>query len=202
MSAAGAASALIGEALGKGDVLRAAAMLRAASALVLLMVAGYAGALLPLRGALATLLGGGVAAVEAAYARTLPVVLSMHLLDGCDLPRSPDISRDLRCAALACRTRARPSARAACRPRRTPLPPPRRRPFNVFKAWLTVRKKQAFGAVMTVGVYYCFGVPLGAWLAWRAYAHPRLELFTTSRAAAKQSAAHALDPYLGTVAGA
>ena len=65
-----------------------------------------------------------------------------------------------------------------------------------------MRKKQAFGAVMTVGVYYCFGVPLGAWLAWRAYAHPRLELFTTSRAAAKQSAAHALDPYLGTFAGA
>ncbi len=118
VSAAGAASALIGEALGKGDVLRAAAMLRAASALVLLMVAGYAGALLPLRGALAALLGGGVAAVEAAYARTLPVVLAMHLLDGCDLPRPPDISRDLPRSAVCCP--GVPHTRASLRKSRLP----------------------------------------------------------------------------------
>ena len=123
MSCAGAASALIGEALGRRDEQRAAVMLRTVCVLVLLMVVSYGAVLLPLRAELARLLGGGVAAVEAAYVRTLPVILAMHLLDA---------------------------------------------PFNVFKAWLTVRKKQVFGAVMTVVVYYLFGVPLGAWLAWRA----------------------------------
>ena len=123
VSCAGAASALIGEALGRRDEQRAAVMLRTVCVLVLLMVVSYGAVLLPLRAELARLLGGGVAAVEAAYVRTLPVILAMHLLDA---------------------------------------------PFNVFKAWLTVRKKQVFGAVMTVVVYYLFGVPLGAWLAWRA----------------------------------
>ena len=123
MSCAGAASALIGEALGRRDEQRAALMLRTACVLVMLMVVSYGAVLLPLRASVARLLGGGVATVEAAYVRTLPVILAMHLLDA---------------------------------------------PFNVFKAWLTVRKQQAFGAVMTVVVYYGFGVPLGAWLAWRA----------------------------------
>ena len=123
VSCAGAASALIGEALGRRDEQRAALMLRTACVLVMLMVVSYGAVLLPLRASVARLLGGGVATVEAAYVRTLPVILAMHLLDA---------------------------------------------PFNVFKAWLTVRKQQAFGAVMTVVVYYGFGVPLGAWLAWRA----------------------------------
>ena len=123
VSCAGAASALIGEALGRRDERRAATMLRTVFVLVLLMVVGYGAVLLPLRAALARLLGGGVASVEAAYVRTLPVIVAMHLLDA---------------------------------------------PFNACKAWLTVRRQQVFGAVMTVVVYYGFGVPLGAWLAWRA----------------------------------
>ena len=59
--------------------------------------------------------------MEGAYARALPLILVMHLLDG---------------------------------------------QFNVFKAWLTVRRKQAFGAAMSVVIYYCVGVPLGFGLAF------------------------------------
>jgi len=45
--------------------------------------------------------------------------------------------------------------------------------FNVFKAWLTVRAKQAFGAVMSLVIYYCVGGP--AWSkspSWRGHGWP------------------------------
>ena len=84
VSVGSAAGALCGEALGRGDPRRAAAILRAACGLVLLMVAAYT---LPLvlvgRGAVADLLSGGVPQVKAAYASALPLILSMHLLDVC-----------------------------------------------------------------------------------------------------------------------
>mmetsp|Transcript_12594 Transcript_12594/g.33868 ORF Transcript_12594/g.33868 Transcript_12594/m.33868 type:complete len:465 (+) Transcript_12594:23-1417(+) len=38
--------------------------------------------------------------------------------------------------------------------------------FNVLKASLTVHKHQKFGAVMSLVVYYGFGLPLGYWLAF------------------------------------
>ena len=73
----------------------------------------------------ASLLSGGVAEVAAAYARTLPLVLSMHFMDGL---------------------------------------------FNMFKQWLVLRRKQAFGAAMSLVVYYGIGVPTGLYLAfWRSW---------------------------------
>ena len=118
-SVGSAASALIGEALGQGDHVRATRVLDAACTLTLLPVLCYAVPLCASRQALASLFSGGVAEVEHAYLRALPLVLTMHLLDGL---------------------------------------------FNVYKAWLTVRKQQAFGAVMSLVIYYCVGVPLGFWL--------------------------------------
>ena len=38
--------------------------------------------------------------------------------------------------------------------------------FNVFKTWLVIRKQQAFGAVMSIVIYYGVGVPLGFCLAF------------------------------------
>ena len=37
--------------------------------------------------------------------------------------------------------------------------------FNTFKQWLVLRRKQAFGATMSLVVYYCIGVPFGFYLA-------------------------------------
>ena len=94
-------------------------MLDTACSLTLLLVFCYAIPLCASRHELTSLFSGGVAEVEHAYLRALPLVLSMQLLDGL---------------------------------------------FNVYKAWLTVRKQQAFGAVMSLVIYYCVGVPLGFWL--------------------------------------
>jgi len=121
VSIASAASALIGEALGRGEADRAVALLYAACVLALCSTSCYA---LPLgwaRGALAALLSGGVAEVGTKFETALPLILAMHFLDGL---------------------------------------------FNVLKAWLTVRNKQAFGALMSLVIYYGVGVPLGYWLAW------------------------------------
>ena len=42
--------------------------------------------------------------------------------------------------------------------------------FNNLKAWLILRKYQLSGAVMSVGIYYLFGLPLGFFLAFhRSY---------------------------------
>mmetsp|Transcript_57759 Transcript_57759/g.95467 ORF Transcript_57759/g.95467 Transcript_57759/m.95467 type:complete len:519 (+) Transcript_57759:24-1580(+) len=121
VSVGSAASALIGEALGQGNVAHATRVLTTACILAMLLVAGYALLLTAQRTALARLLGGGVKLVTARYEEVLPLVLSMHLLDGL---------------------------------------------FNILKAWLTVRKQQAFGAGMTLFIYYGCGVPLGLWLAF------------------------------------
>ena len=123
VSVASGASALIGEALGRGDPARATQVLQAACTLTLGLLCLYT---IPVglgRGAIATLLSGGVDEVRDKYTHALPLILAMHFLDGL---------------------------------------------FNVLKQWLTVRKKQAFGAVMSLIVYYGFGVPLGYWLAWHA----------------------------------
>lgn len=37
--------------------------------------------------------------------------------------------------------------------------------FNTLKAWLVVRQHQTFGAVQSLLVYYCVGLPLGWWLS-------------------------------------
>ena len=125
ISIASAASALMGEALGQDDPQRALRLLRTACTLTLLLVLGYTAIMYVARAEVAALLCGGVAEVAAAYTRTLPLVLSMHFLDGL---------------------------------------------FNAFKSWLVLRRKQAFGAVMSIIVYYCIGVPFGCYLAfWRSW---------------------------------
>ena len=125
VSAASAVSALMGEALGQGDPRRALTLLRTGCALTLLLVLGYTTFMFFGRFWVASVLCGGVADVAAAYARTLPLVLSMHFMDGL---------------------------------------------FNMFKQWLVLRRKQAFGAVMSLVVYYCIGVPIGIYLAfWRGW---------------------------------
>merc|ERR1712100_970975 len=40
--------------------------------------------------------------------------------------------------------------------------------FNVLKSWLTVRNEQYFGALMSLVVYYCLGLPFGFFLAFHA----------------------------------
>ena len=121
VSVSSAASALIGEALGRRDTARAVRLLRTACTLALLFSAGYALPMSTQRHAVAAVLCGGVADVSTAYARALPLVLSMHLLDGL---------------------------------------------FNSLKQWLVLRRKQAFGALMSLVVYYGVGVPIGIYLAF------------------------------------
>ena len=125
ISAASAVSALMGEALGQGEPRRALTLLHSGCALTLLLVIGYTTLMFFGRFWVASVLCGGVADVAAAYTRTLPLVLSMHFMDGL---------------------------------------------FNMFKQWLVLRRKQAFGAVMSLVVYYCIGVPIGIYLAfWRGW---------------------------------
>ena len=125
ISIASAASALMGEALGQDDPQGALRLLRTACTLTLLFVLGYTAPMFAAREEVAVLLCGGVPEVAAAYTRTLPLVLSMHFLDGL---------------------------------------------FNAFKSWLVLRRKQAFGAMMSLVVYYCIGVPIGCYLAfWRSW---------------------------------
>lgn len=116
-----AASALVGEALGRDDVPRATRLLGSACLLSTCLVCAYAVPLAWFRHSLASLLGGGVPAVELKVARVLPLVLATHVADGT---------------------------------------------FNQLKAWLTVRQKQAFGALMSLVVYYGVGLPLGFVLAF------------------------------------
>ena len=125
VSVASAASALMGEALGQRKPQRALRTLRAACVLTLLLVLIYTAPMYLGRSAVAALLCGGVVEVGTAYTRALPLVLSMHFLDGL---------------------------------------------FNVFKQWCVVRRKQAFGAAMSLVVYYGIGVPIGVYLAfWRGW---------------------------------
>lgn len=120
-----AASALMGEAPGQDNPWHALRLLRAACTLTLLFVLGYTIPMYLGRSEVAALLCGGVVEVADTYTRTLPLVLSMHFLDGL---------------------------------------------FNAFKSWLVQRRKQSFGAAMSLIVYYFIGVPVGCYLAfWRSW---------------------------------
>lgn len=82
VSLASAAGSLMGEALGLGTPQRARRLLDATCVLALLAVGGYTLPLYLGRASLAAMLCGGVEDVASAYADALPLVLSMHLLDG------------------------------------------------------------------------------------------------------------------------
>ena len=82
ISVSNAASTLIYDALHAGDVRHAVRILRAACMLSTLLVALYGSLILTQRETVAKLLGAKVGDVVKKYVHALPLVISMHFLDG------------------------------------------------------------------------------------------------------------------------